>query len=184
MHVISGPPGSSYPRLVLDRDWRLVGALNEWYRLRANVGAPSTRDTYLRVLSPFFGFLLIHNWASDAEPTLMRKYTRAYLQAIGCLLRRDRDGKEARLLSGPTGNMPRTHGPGHMSLAGWLGHRIRAIRVGRTAYPASTHAPWPPTPAADSLGHDSRQWAYGLIPSHASPDGNVESSPSAIQRTL
>src|SRR3981081_2786196 len=56
MHVISGPPGSPYRRLVLDRDWRPVGALNEWYRLRANVGAPSTRNTYLRVLSPFFRF--------------------------------------------------------------------------------------------------------------------------------
>ena len=91
MHVISGPPGSPYRRLVLDRDWRPVGALNEWYRLRANVGAPSTRDTYLRVLSPFFGFLLMHGWAWDAEPTLMREYTRAYLQAIGCVLRRDRE---------------------------------------------------------------------------------------------
>jgi len=91
MHVISGPPGSPYRRLVLDRDWRPVGALNEWYRLRANVGAPSTRDTYLRVLSPFFGFLLMHDWAWDAEPVLMREYTRAYLQAIGCVLRRDRE---------------------------------------------------------------------------------------------
>src|SRR6266699_3704361 len=62
MHVISGPPGSPYRRLVLDRDWRPVGPLNEWYRLRANVGSPSTRDTYLRVLSPFFGFLLMHDW--------------------------------------------------------------------------------------------------------------------------
>src|SRR6266568_7242087 len=91
MHVIAGPPGSPYRRLVLDRDWRPVGALNEWYRLRANVGAPSTRDTYLRVLSPFFGFLLMHDWAWDAEPTLMREYTRTYLQAIGCVLRRDRE---------------------------------------------------------------------------------------------
>ncbi len=91
MHVISGPPGSPYRRLVLDRDWRPVGALNEWYRLRSNVGAPSTRDTYLRVLSPFFGFLLMHDLAWDAEPTLMREYTRAYLQALGCVLRRDRE---------------------------------------------------------------------------------------------
>src|SRR5258708_39498014 len=91
MHVISGPPGSPHRRLVLDRDWRPVGALNEWYRLRANVGAPSTRDTYLRGLSPFFGFLLVHDWAWDAEPTLMREYTRAYLQAIGSVLRRGRE---------------------------------------------------------------------------------------------
>jgi site-specific recombinase XerD len=91
MHVISGPPGSPYRRLVLDRDWRPVGPLNEWYRLRAGIGAPSTRDTYLRVLSPFFGFLLMHDWAWDAEPLLMRAYTRAYLQAVGCVLRRDRE---------------------------------------------------------------------------------------------
>src|SRR5579859_4941465 len=49
MHVIAGPAASPYRRLVLDRDWRPVGPLNEWYRLRAGVGAPSTRDTYLRV---------------------------------------------------------------------------------------------------------------------------------------
>ncbi len=91
MHMISGPAGSPYRRLVLDRDWRPVGALNESYRLRAGVGAPSTRDTYLRVLSPFFGFLLMHNFAWDAEPMLMREYTRSYLQAIGCVLRRDRE---------------------------------------------------------------------------------------------
>src|SRR5205814_1517799 len=91
MHVISGPAASAYRRLVLDRDWRPVGPLNEWYRLRAGVGAPSTRETYLRVLTPFFGFLLMHNFAWDAEPVLMREYTRSYLQAIGCVLRRDRE---------------------------------------------------------------------------------------------
>jgi site-specific recombinase XerD len=91
MHVISGPPASPYRRLVLDRDWRPVGPLNEWYRLRAGVGAPSTRDTYLRVLTPFFGFLLLNEWAWDAEPPLVREFTRAYLQAIGCVLRRDRE---------------------------------------------------------------------------------------------
>ena len=64
MHVIAGPP-SPYRRLVLDRDWHPVGPLNEWYRLRAGVGAPSTRDTYMRVLTPFFGFLLLNNWAWD-----------------------------------------------------------------------------------------------------------------------
>jgi hypothetical protein len=82
MHVISGPPGSPYRRLVLDRDWHPVGPLNEWYRLRAGVGAPSTRDTYLRVLTPFFGSLLLNEWAWDAEPPLVREFTRAYLQAL------------------------------------------------------------------------------------------------------
>jgi len=91
MHCIAGPPGSPYRRLVLDRDWRPVGPLNEWYRLRAGVGAPSTRDTCLRVLTPFFGFLLLNNWAWDAEPQLVREFTRAYLQSIGCVLRRDRE---------------------------------------------------------------------------------------------
>ena len=46
MHVISGPPGSPYWRLRLDRDWHPVGPLNEWHRLRAGVSAPSTRETY------------------------------------------------------------------------------------------------------------------------------------------
>jgi hypothetical protein len=90
MHCIAGPPGSPYRRLVFDRDWHPVGPLNEWYRLRAGVGAPSTRDTYLRVLTPFFGFLLLNDLAWDAEPPLVREFMRAYLQAIGCVLRRDR----------------------------------------------------------------------------------------------
>jgi len=33
----------------------------------------------------------MHHWAWDAEPALMREYTRVYLQAIGCVLRRDRE---------------------------------------------------------------------------------------------
>ena len=76
---------------MLARDWRLVGPLDEWYRLRAGVGGASTRDTYLRVLTPFFGFLLLNNEAWGAEPALVRACTRAYLQAIGCVLRRDRE---------------------------------------------------------------------------------------------
>jgi hypothetical protein len=91
MRVISGPPSSPYRRLVFDHDWRPVGPLNEWYRLRTAVGSPSTRETYLRVLTPFFGFLIMNNWRWDAEPGLVREYTRAYLQAIGCVLRRDRE---------------------------------------------------------------------------------------------
>jgi len=47
---------------VLDADLRPVGPLNESYPLRAGVGASSTREIYLRVLKPFFGLLLLHDW--------------------------------------------------------------------------------------------------------------------------
>jgi hypothetical protein len=51
-------PGSGYRPLVLDADFRPVGPLNESYPLRAGVGASSTRETYLSVLKPFFGFVI------------------------------------------------------------------------------------------------------------------------------
>jgi hypothetical protein len=33
----------------------------------------------------------MNNWRWDAEPGLVREYTRGYLQALGCVLRRDRE---------------------------------------------------------------------------------------------
>ena len=64
-----------------------VVALNEWYRLRKSRGSPRTRDTYLAMLCPFLGFLLEHEYQWNAEPDVMREYTRQYLIASGCVVR-------------------------------------------------------------------------------------------------
>ena len=53
------PGGPRYERLVFDGEGQLVVPLNEWYRLMQGVGAARTRDTYLALLRPWFGFLAI-----------------------------------------------------------------------------------------------------------------------------
>ena len=54
---IKGKPGDQYEVLFVDQHGHLVVALTEWYRLRTQQGATSTRDTYLTCLLPFFAFL-------------------------------------------------------------------------------------------------------------------------------
>jgi hypothetical protein len=44
-----------------DVDGRLIVPLNEWYRLMEGVGAARTRETYLAVLRPWFGFMAQHH---------------------------------------------------------------------------------------------------------------------------
>jgi len=77
-----------YELLVFDRTSRLIGPLNEWYRLRKARGSPRTRDSYLAMLCPFVGFLINNDYAWNAEPDLVREYTRQYLIASGCVRRR------------------------------------------------------------------------------------------------
>ena len=81
-------PSSPYEVLAFDRDWRLIGPLNEWYRLRKTRGSARTRDSYLAMLCPFLGFLIEHRYAWNAEPDLVREYARQYLTASGCVVRR------------------------------------------------------------------------------------------------
>jgi integrase len=95
-------PSSRYDLLVFDRSWRLLGPLNEWYRLRKAHGSPRTRDSYLAVLCPFIGFLIDNDYAWNAEPEIVREYTRQYLIASGCVVRRARqtDGYHIALTNG------------------------------------------------------------------------------------
>jgi integrase len=81
------PGGARYERLVFDADGQLIVALNEWYRLMDGVGATRTRDTYLAVLRPWFGFLAKHRYAWNARPEAVREYTRLFLLEAGCALR-------------------------------------------------------------------------------------------------
>src|SRR6266581_637128 len=84
------PSGPRYERLVFDAEGQLIVALNEWYRLMEGVGAARTRETYLAVLRPWFGFLAKHSYAWNAQPDAVREYTRLFLLEAGCALQKGR----------------------------------------------------------------------------------------------
>jgi integrase len=84
------PGGPRYERLVFEADGQLIVPLNEWYRLMQGVGAARTRDTYLAVLRPWFGFLTEHGYEWNARPEAVRGYTRLFLIEAGCALQRGR----------------------------------------------------------------------------------------------
>jgi integrase len=84
------PGGPHYERLVFDADGQLIVPLNEWYRLMEGVGAARTRETYLAVLRPWFGFLAKHRYAWNAQPQAVREYTRLFLLEAGCALQKGR----------------------------------------------------------------------------------------------
>ena len=54
------------------------------------VGAARTRDIYLAVLRPWFGFLTEHGYEWNARPEAVREYTRLFLIEAGCALQRGR----------------------------------------------------------------------------------------------
>src|SRR5438128_1467359 len=84
------PGGARYERLVFDANDQLIVPLNEWYHLMKGVGAVRTRDTYLAVLRPWFGFLAKHGYQWNARPEAVREYTRLFLLEAGCALRSGR----------------------------------------------------------------------------------------------
>jgi len=84
------PGGPRYERLVFDAADQLIVPLNEWYRLMHGVGAARTRDTYLAVLRPWFGFLARHGYPWNARPEAIREYTRLFLLEAGCALQKGR----------------------------------------------------------------------------------------------
>src|SRR5216683_7560812 len=80
------PGGPRYERLVFDADGQLIVPVNWWYRLMEGVGAARTRETYLAVLRPWFGFLAKHDYAWNARPEAVREYTWLFLLEAGCAL--------------------------------------------------------------------------------------------------
>lgn len=85
------PPGAPrYERLVFDANDQLIVPLNEWYHLMKGTGAARTRDTYLAVLRPWFGFLSQQGYQWNARPEAVREYTRLFLLEAGCALRAGR----------------------------------------------------------------------------------------------
>ena len=79
--------GPRYERLVFDVNGQLIVPLNEWFHLMKGTGAARTRDTYLAVLRPWFGFLAKHDYPWNARPEAVREYTRLFLLEAGCALR-------------------------------------------------------------------------------------------------
>lgn len=84
------PGGPHYERLVFDANDQLIVPLNEWYHLMKGTGAARTRETYLAVLRPWFGFLVKHGYQWNARPEAVREYTRLFLLEAGCALRAGR----------------------------------------------------------------------------------------------
>ncbi len=84
------PGGPRYERLVFDANDQLIVPLNEWYHLMKGTGAARTRDTYLAVLRPWFGFLAKYGYRWNARPEAVREYTRLFLLEAGCALRTGR----------------------------------------------------------------------------------------------
>jgi len=82
--------GPRYERLGFDANDQLIVPLNEWYFLMKGFGAARTRDTYLAVLRPWFGFLTKHSYQWNARPEAVREYTRMFLLEAGCALRAGR----------------------------------------------------------------------------------------------
>src|SRR6266852_4126190 len=78
--------GPRYERLTFDADGQLIVPLNEWYRLMDGVGAARTRETYLAVLRPWFGFVAKRGYSWNARPEAVREYTRLFLLEAGCAL--------------------------------------------------------------------------------------------------
>jgi hypothetical protein len=78
--------GPRHERLVFGADGQLIVPLNEWHRLMHGVGATRTRETYLAVLRPWFGFLGKHGYAWNARPVAVRECTRLFMVEADCVL--------------------------------------------------------------------------------------------------
>lgn len=82
---IVGPPGSRFPVMVVDATGLPVFPLSEWYRRKKAHDAGRTPDTYLEMLQPYFGFLLLKGYAWNDPPERVRAYLVEFLRTdVGC----------------------------------------------------------------------------------------------------
>lgn len=82
---LAPPPGSSYPLLIVDTSGLPVFPLCEWYRRKKADDTGRTPDTYLEMLQPYFGFLLIKKYAWNHPPDRIRAYLVEFLRTdVGC----------------------------------------------------------------------------------------------------
>lgn len=87
-HVLRiSDPESPYDFLVFDRAGTLVAPINLWGRLRRGRGSMKTREAYLDMLLPWFGWLQDHGYPWNGEPDAVRQGTLEYLVQRGCILR-------------------------------------------------------------------------------------------------
>jgi hypothetical protein len=64
--------------------------------------AARTRETYMAVLRPWFGFINEHGYQWNAGPEAVREYTRLFLIEAGCAFRAGRvDGWFIEATNGP-----------------------------------------------------------------------------------
>lgn len=73
-----------YERLVFDANDQLIVPLNESYLLMKGIGADRTRETYLAMLRPWFGFLTKQGYQWNTRPEPVRENTRLFLLEAGC----------------------------------------------------------------------------------------------------
>ena len=79
------PPGSSYPLLIVDASGLPVFPLCEWYRRKKADDTGRTPNTYLEMLQPYFGFLLVKKYAWNHPPDRVRAYLVEFLRNdVGC----------------------------------------------------------------------------------------------------
>ncbi len=82
---IASPSGSRFPVMVVDSTGLPVFPLCEWYRRKKAYDAGRTPDTYLEMLQPYFGFLLLKGYAWNDSPDRVRAYLVEFLRTdVGC----------------------------------------------------------------------------------------------------
>jgi integrase len=85
LRKIPGPPGSSFPLIVLDRTGQPIFFLSEWYRRKKEFDPGRTPDTYLEMLLPWVGFLLQRGYDWDDTPDRIRAFLVEFLRgSVGC----------------------------------------------------------------------------------------------------
>src|SRR5450631_2511123 len=82
---IPGPPGSRFPLMIVDAAGLPVFPLCEWYRRKKEYDTGRTPNTYLDMMLPYFGFLLLKGYAWNDSPQHLRTYLIEFLRHdVGC----------------------------------------------------------------------------------------------------
>ncbi len=82
---IASPSGSTFPLMILDAAGLPVFPLCEWYRRKKANDGGRTPDTYLEMLRPYFGFLLLKGYVWNDSPDRVRAHLVEFLRTdVGC----------------------------------------------------------------------------------------------------
>ena len=82
---IASPSGSRFPLMIVDATGLPVFPLCEWYRCKKAHDGGRTPDTYLEMLQPYFGYLLLKRYAWNDPPDRVRAYLVEFLRTdVGC----------------------------------------------------------------------------------------------------